>query len=112
MTDYFVFQSPIYKTMFIPTSHIKWLIPYADGYKLYGSEYNSSPTQASNETFASSFEKQVENFINKLVVFNINERESFIGLINHVEEQIVKFHSTKSSPLYINMRHIKTLHEV
>ena len=26
--DYFVFYSPIYKTMYIPNDYLKWLIPY------------------------------------------------------------------------------------
>ena len=112
MNNYFVFQSPIYKTMFIPTDHIKWLIPFDQGQKLFGSEYNFSSTQATSETFASSFDKQVEKYINKFVVLNINERESFIGKINNVEEQIVEFQTARTSPIYLNMRHIKTLHEV
>ena len=112
MNNYFVFQSPIYKTMFIPTDHIKWLIPFDQGHKLYGAEYNFTSAQATSETFASSFAKQVEKFIKKFVVLNINERESFIGIINKVEEQIVEFQSAKTSPIYLNMRHIKTLHEV
>ena len=28
MNDYFVFHSPVYKTMFIAMNHVKWLIPY------------------------------------------------------------------------------------
>ena len=112
MNNYFVFQSPIYKTMYIPIEHIKWLIPFAQGHKLYGSEYNFSSSQQRMKRLHSSFEKQVEKFINKIVVLNISERESFIGKINKVEEQIVEFQSAKTSPIYLNLRHIKTLHEV
>ena len=36
MNNYFVFQSPIYKTMYISINHLKWLIPYAQNEKPYG----------------------------------------------------------------------------
>ncbi|MCG7346014.1 DUF2642 domain-containing protein [Sporosarcina sp. ACRSL] len=112
LKDYLVFQSPIYKTLYIPLAHIKWLIPLAQDHKLYGSEIDFSSTESPNETFASSFEKQVEKLVNKLVVMNISERESFIGKIINVEEHITEFQAARTSPFYLNLRHIKTLHEV
>ena len=77
-----------------------------------GRNTTSFSPQATNETFASSFDKQVEKYINKFVVLNINERESFIGIINNVEDQIVSFNQQKHPPVYLNMRHIKTFHQV
>jgi hypothetical protein len=29
MNNYFIFYSPVYKMMFIPINHLKWLIPYS-----------------------------------------------------------------------------------
>ena len=69
-------------------------------------------TQLNNETFATTFENQVEKFKNKIVVLNIGERKSYIGKINNVEEQIVEFQAARTSPIYLNLHHIKTLHEV
>ena len=98
--------------MYISLAHIKWLIPYAQSHKLYGSDNDSATTQPNNETFARTFETQVEKYINKIVMLNIGERKSFIGKINNVEEQIVEFQSARTSPIYLNLHHIKTLHEV
>ena len=111
-SDYLVFQSPIYKTMYISLAHIKWLIPFPQGQKLYGSDLVFSSTQSTNDTYASSFATQVEKLINKIVVLNSSERESLIGKINNVEEQIVEFQAARTSPFYLNLRHVKTLHEV
>ena len=33
MNNYIVFQSPVYKTMYISLNHLKWLIPYAQNDK-------------------------------------------------------------------------------
>ena len=44
MKDYLVFQSPVYKTIYIPVSHLKWLIPYAQNNTLYGLDNDSAPS--------------------------------------------------------------------
>ena len=59
-----------------------------------------------------TFEDQVEKFKNKIVVLNIGGNKSHIGKINNVEEQIVEIQSARTSPVYLNLHHIKTLHEV
>lgn len=112
MKNYLVFQSPVYKTIYISMAHIKWLIPYAQSHTLYGLDNDPATAQPNNETFARTFESQVEKYINKIVVLNIGEHKSYIGKINNVEEQIVEFQSAKNSPIYLNLHHIKTLHEV
>ena len=112
MNNYIVFQSPVYKKMYISLSHLKWLIPYAQNHKLYGLDNDSTLTQLNNETFATTFENQVKKFENKIVVLNIGGYKSYIGKMNNVEEQIVEFQSARTSPVYLNLHHIKTLHEV
>lgn len=112
MNNYIVFQSPVYKTMYISLNHLKWLIPYAQNHKLYGLANDATLTRLNNEKFAPTFEKQVEKLKNKIVVLNIGGGKSYIGIVNTVEEQIVEFQSARTSPVYLNLHHIKTLHEV
>ena len=112
MNNYIVFQSPVYKTMYISLSHLKWLIPYAQNHKLYGLDNDTAITQLNNETFATTFENQVEKVKNKIIVLNVGEHKSLIGKINNVEEQIIEFESARTSPIFLNLHHIKTLHEV
>ena len=111
MNNYIVFQSPVYKTMYISLTHLQWLIPYAQNHQLYGLD-NDAATQLNNETVATTFENQVEKFINKIVVLNIGGHKSYIGKVNNVEEQIVEFQSARTSPVYLSLHHIKTIHEV
>jgi hypothetical protein len=42
MNDYFIFYSPVYKTMIVSMNHVKWLIPYPD---------DVAPYTISNESF-------------------------------------------------------------
>ena len=110
--NYFVFHSPIYKTMYIALNHLKWLIPYSENKKPYGLDGHNFLVQSKNELLASTFEAQVENLINKLVVFNIGEKKKHIGKIINVEDQIVEIQSARTFPIYLNLSHIKTLHQV
>ena len=108
--DYFVFYSPIYKMIYIPLNHFKWLIPYSKNKKPYGLGDNFL-LQSNNEVLASVFEIQVENLKNKLVMFNMGGKISHIGKISNIDNQIVEIQTAKY-PVYLNLTHIKTLHQV
>ncbi|MFF2752273.1 DUF2642 domain-containing protein [Psychrobacillus sp. NPDC058041] len=110
--NYFEFFSPIYKTMYISIKHLKWLIPYSQNEKPYGLDYKKLPLQISNELLASTFEAQVENLKDTIVVLNIGGSKSHIGKINNVHEQIIEIQGARSHSIYLNLDHIKTLHKV
>lgn len=109
--DYFEFYSPICKTMYISINHLKWLIPYSQNVSPYGLDDNYS-RQLNQDTIASTFEAQVGKFKDKMVVLNIGGNRSHIGKIKNVEEQIVELQRARTAPIYLNIDHIKTLHQV
>lgn len=112
MNNYFVFQSPVYKTMYISLKHLKWLIPYTQNERPYGVDNQNVTIQPNNDSLASYFEAQVEKFKNKIVVFNTDGNKSLIGKINNIEDQIVEIQTARANSVYINLHHIKTLHQV
>jgi hypothetical protein len=110
MNNYFVFYSPIYKTMFISLNHLKWLIPYSNNQRPYGLSNANLPVNPSNITFARSFEVQIEKLTGELIVFNIGENENVIGKIQGIKGNFVELISAKEDPVYLNLQHIKTVH--
>jgi hypothetical protein len=113
MNNYFVFNSPIYKTMYITLNHLKWLIPYSQNQLPFGlTDHHNFPGQPTDVSLAKTFETQVEKFKNEIVVFNIGENNNHIGKINNVEEKIVEIQTARTQPVYLNLHHIKTLHKV
>ncbi|WP_251028829.1 DUF2642 domain-containing protein [Bacillus sp. ISL-18] len=110
MNNYFVFYSPIYKTMFISLNHLKWLIPYTNNQRPYGLSNASLPVSPSNLSFARSFEVQIEKLVGELIVFNIAENENVIGKIQSINNNFVELISAKEDPIHINLQHIKTVH--
>jgi len=110
MNNYFVFYSPIYKTMFISLNHLKWLIPYSSNQRPYGLSNANLPVNPSNVTFARSFEVQIEKLTGELIVFNIGENENVIGKIQGIKGNFVELISAKEDPVFLNLQHIKTMH--
>lgn len=110
MNNYFVFYSPIYKTMFISLNHLKWLIPYTNNQRPYGLSNANLPVNPSNITFARSFEVQIEKLIGNLIVFNIGENENVMGKIKGINNNFVELTRAKGDTVYLNLQHIKTVH--
>lgn len=110
MNNYFVFYSPIYKTMFISLHHLKWLIPYTNNQRPYGLSNANLPVNPSNITFARSFEVQIEKLTGELIVFNIGENEHVIGKVKEIKDNFVELIGAKGDPVFINLQHIKTIH--
>lgn len=109
--DYFEFYSPVYQTMYISIYHLKWLIPYSHNENPYGLEENYS-IKLNQDTLASTFKAQVGKLKDKMVVLNIGGNKSQIGKISNVEVQIVELQRARTTPIYLNIDHIKTLHQV
>lgn len=111
MSNYFEFFSPVYKTMYISINHLKWLIPYSQNEIPYGLG-DKKLLQISTDSLANSFEAQVENLKDKIVVLNVGSNNSKIGKIKDVHEQIVEIQPARTHSIYINLDHIQTLHQV
>ncbi|SOC05478.1 hypothetical protein SAMN05880501_10467 [Ureibacillus xyleni] len=111
MSDYFIFHSPIYKTIYISKQHLKWLIPFHEQkrpFELTDDELKVS----SNNQFESSFKRQVERMKNKIVMFNLGEHSHHIGKLMNVYDQIVELRTARGNTILLNMTHIKSIHEV
>ena len=111
LEDYFEFYSPIYKTMYISTKHLKWLIPNVSNEGPYGLDLNYTERFV-NRKLENTFNNQIEKFKDKLIVFNIGGSKSHIGIIENVEEQVVELKKARTDKDYLNINHIKTFHEV
>lgn len=112
MNNYFVFYSPIYKTIYITLNHVKWLLPYQNNQRPYGLDTKDFPVQPTNFPLARTFEVQVEKLKNELVVFNLGEENNPIGKINGVVNNMVELETARKQAIYLNLHHIKTICKV
>ncbi|MFF3100757.1 DUF2642 domain-containing protein [Viridibacillus arvi] len=110
MNDYFIFHSPIYKTMNIAIKHLKWLIPYNNNKRPYGLSEQEFTIQPYNEPLFNSLKEQVEKMQNELVVFNLSEKLHHTGKIKNIKGLIVEIETARNVSTFLNLLHIKTIH--
>ncbi|MFS0907105.1 DUF2642 domain-containing protein [Priestia aryabhattai] len=70
-SDYVVFYSPIYKTIFISLTHLKWLTPYKQNMTPYTLSNKEFPANPFSNPLLNFFEEQLKKFEGKLVVLDI-----------------------------------------
>jgi len=110
MNDYIVFYSPVFKTMFIPFQHLKWLIPYNQNQTPYGLDKQNFPVNPSTITLSRTFEEQVKKLQGKMVVFDLGDDKDKIGQLKNVKDNIIELLTAREETIFSNTRHIKTLH--
>ena len=98
--------------MFITIKHLKWLVPYPQNQRPYGLASHNFPIQTSTTQLARTFEVQIEKLKDQIVVFNMGESNNHIGKINNIEDQIIEIQTGRTQPFFLNLQHIKTLHQV
>jgi hypothetical protein len=109
MNDYFVFHSPVYKTMFIAMKHVKWLIPYPPNATPYSLNNEHLPFQPVTTPLARSFDEQLKKFENQLVIIDGGENTEQIGLLQKVRNNKVILITAERETVYRNVEHIKTI---
>ncbi|WP_409971874.1 DUF2642 domain-containing protein [Bacillus sp. Bva_UNVM-123] len=110
MNNYFVFYSPVYKTMLISLNHLKWIMPYTANQRPYSLSNQQLPMSPTNISLARTFEVQIEKMVNDLVVLNVGENANLIGKINSLQNNFIELITAREEQVYLNMQHIKTVH--
>jgi hypothetical protein len=110
LNDYFVFYSPVYKTMYIPINHLKWLIPYTSSQTPYNLENDIFPVNPTPLTLARTFELQLEKLIGKIVVFDLGTDPDRIGQLKGIHGNFVELVTAKGDIVFSHLEHIKTVH--
>jgi hypothetical protein len=110
LNDYFVFYSPVYKTMFISMSHLKWLTPYNQTITPYSLSNESLPVNPTSIPLQRSLEEQLKREVGKLVVFDAGSEPMKIGKLLSVNNNIVELAIANGETVYLKLSHIKSVH--
>jgi len=106
--DYVAFYSPAFNTIYIPTAHLKWLIPHLDKtpYRV-----NVEPQFiSSSEVISETFEEQLKKLLGEVVTFDLGVTPYKIGMLKNVENNLVELVIGDGQILYLNTMHIKSMH--
>lgn len=110
MNDYFVFYSPVYKTMFVSMNHLKWLIPYQSNLTPYSLNSQLLPVSPTQITLSKSFEEQCKKLEGKLVVFDLGDHTNKMGLLQKADNNFVELINAEGDRVGWNLQHLKTVY--
>lgn len=110
LSDYFVYYSPVFKTMYISLAHLKWLTPYNTSINPYTLSNDSLPVSPSNIPLLRSFEEQLKKEEGKLVVIDGGGDPDKIGLLMKVENNMIQLAIANGETVFLKLSHIKSIH--
>ncbi|MFF2878833.1 DUF2642 domain-containing protein [Gottfriedia sp. NPDC057991] len=110
VSDYLVFYSPVFKTMYISLAHIKWLKPYGQIRIPYNLTKESFPDNPIYGSVSLSLESQLKNVEGKIIVIDGGTDTFKIGLLNKVDNNLIELVQASGEITYIRLTHIKSVH--
>jgi hypothetical protein len=110
MNDYFVFYSPVFKTMFVSLDHLKWIIPYPDNLTPYTLDKKHFPIHPNSIPLSRTFFQQCKRLEGSFIVFDLGMQPNKIGMLEKVEGSQVELRTANGETLLWNLHHLKTFH--
>ena len=110
LNDYFVFYSPVYKTMFISLNHLKWLTPYQTNITPYTLGNEVLPVKPTDIPLQMSLEEQLKKLEGKLTVFDLGDHPMKVGLLKQVQNNIIELVTASGESVFWKLMHVKTIH--
>lgn len=110
LTDYIVFYSPVYKTMYISLSHLKWLTPYNQNISPYTLTNEKLPVKPSSAPLVRSLEEQLKKEIGELAVFDGGGEMQKIGLLKQIEDQCIELVNANGTTVFLRLNHLKSVY--
>lgn len=111
MNDYFIFHSPIYKTIFVALGHLKWVVPYQESVMPYALNPESIPYRSAPTSLPKSFNEQCKRLTGSLVIFDMGDHPDKVGRLNSVDtdRNLAELFTANGSRCLLNLHHIKTV---
>jgi len=111
LSDYVLFNSPVYKTMAININHIKWLGLTEQNQTFYSKGRKELQVQDTlNATAALTFEQQLNKLVGEIVVFDMGMELNRIGLVVSINGDFIELISANEETHLLNINHIKMFH--
>lgn len=110
MNDYFVFHSPVFKTIFVSIEHVKWIIPYPDNITPYAMDKDRFLFVPNSLPLSRTFKQQCKKLEGVFAVFDLGFDSDKVGLIEKVDGNKIELRIANGDKLVWNLQHLKTFH--
>ncbi len=110
MNDFFVFYSPVYHSVIVSLSHLKYLIPYNPNVTPYTLTPEQFPLKPSPITLARTFDQQLRKLIGEFVILDLGENPNKIGVLKSIDQNMIELSTAGGNAVYLHFDHVKTVH--
>lgn len=110
MNDFFVFYSPVYHSVIVSLTHLKYLIPYSPNVTPYTLTPEQFPLKPSPLTLARTFDQQLRKLVGEFVILDLGENPNKIGVLKNVDQNMVELATAGGNSVYLHLDHVKTIH--
>jgi len=110
MNDFFVFYSPVYHSVIVSLTHLKYLIPYNPNVTPYTLTPEQFPLKPSPLTLARTYDQQLRKLIGEFVILDLGENPNKIGVLKGVDQNMVELANAGGNSVYVHLDHVKTIH--
>lgn len=110
MNDFFVFYSPMFRSLYVSMRHLKILVPYDAHTTPYALEQDKFPVHPTTASLARTFDQQLKKFEGEFVILDLGEHPEKIGLLKSVRNNLLELVTADGASTFIHLDHIKTIH--
>lgn len=109
LEDYFVFLSPIYKTMLIPLEHLKWLALLSQQQTYYSLSKQDLKNLPQVGPFATTFQGQLESLVGNFLTLDLNNEPLKNGLLKDVTGRYLQLITAREELVLYSLKHIQVV---
>jgi hypothetical protein len=110
MNDFFVFYSPMFRSLYVSMRHLKILVPYDAHTTPYALEQGKFPVHPTTASLARTFDQQLKKFEGEFVILDLGEHPDKNGLLKSVRNNLLELVTADGASTFIHLDHVKTIH--
>ncbi|WP_054954732.1 hypothetical protein [Paenibacillus dakarensis] len=110
MNDYFVYFSPLYRTVYIPIHHVKYLVPYPPNVTPYTLSQEHFPIQPAVVSLSRTWDQQLHKLQGQLVIFDLGGHPQKTGLLQSIDNNLIELIQADGRSNFVHADHIKCVH--
>lgn len=110
MNDYFVFYTPLFRTLYVSMKHMKMLVPFDPRESLYAPDQGKFAIFAASTSLARTFDQQTRKFENEFVILDLGALPQRMGVLGPVRNNMLELVTANGFRTFIHSDHVKTIH--
>lgn len=110
MNDYFVFFSPLHRSVFISLKHLKYIVPYPINTTPFSLRLEHFPVQPASISLSRTLDQQLHKLEGQLVTLNLGTKPYRAGLLKKLDNNLLELVEAEGTSQIMHTDHIQSVH--